>query len=382
MYQRSFEQTLLAAIDGIHAAATGDITWSSALEGVCDFVGARAADLNMFNARTLEYLAFHPARADPFVLRYIADYMSDVLHENPRIARIYLPMSEGKIVADSDIWTPGELRSMPFFADFLQPWGTYDSLNTWVRRTDDGSPWIALAVHFRKEDCPPQAEERRRLGMLLPHIRRACSVEERLGQALRTTIELQEALEHVREAVMLLNENGRVVGANRAATDLLQIERGISLARDETLHLGSSANQGALMAALRRCRAPEAVLDTPDAAPSSQIVVTRFDAAPLALTVQPLPSARRYRSCAVAALFVRVPEAAAAHEVQSLREAYGLTPAELQLVRGLVNGSSLKELAILNGISYETARTYLRRVFDKTGTNRQAALVGLVRNFC
>ena len=160
-YRQDFEQALLAAIDGIHAAAIGDTTWSAALERVCDFVGARAADLNMLDSRTLEYRAFHPARADPFVLRYIADYMSDVAHENPRAKRIYLPMSEGQIIADSDIWMPSELRRMPFFADFLQPWGTHDSLNTWVRRTNDGTPWIALALHFSKQDCPPQAEERR-----------------------------------------------------------------------------------------------------------------------------------------------------------------------------------------------------------------------------
>ena len=98
-YRQDFEQALLAAIDGIHAAAIGDTTWSVALERVCDFVAARAVDLNLLDSRTLE---------------------------NPRAKRIYLPMSEGQIIADSDIWMPSELRRMPFFADFLQPWGTHD----------------------------------------------------------------------------------------------------------------------------------------------------------------------------------------------------------------------------------------------------------------
>lgn len=379
-YRQDFEQALLAAIDGIHAAAIGDTSWSAALERVCDFVGARAADLNMLDSRTLEYRAFHPARADPFVLRYIADYMSDVRHENPRAKRIYLPMSEGQIIADSDIWMPSELRRMPFFADFLQPWGTHDSLNTWVRRTNDGAPWIALALHFSKQDCPPQAEERRRLGLLLPHIRRACGIEEKLGQALQTTVELQEALEHVREAVLLLDANARLVRANRAGTALLRKEQGIYLTRDGTLRVGGSGNQDLLLAALRRSRVPETVLDTSDAAPSKQIVVARPEAAPLVLTVQPLPSARHYSSGVTAALLVNVPEADTRNDLQWLSDFYGLTSAELQLVRGLANGDSLKSLAAWQGVSYETVRTHLRRVFDKTGTNRQAALVGLVRN--
>jgi DNA-binding CsgD family transcriptional regulator/PAS domain-containing protein len=289
-------------------------------------------------------------------------------------------MAEGRIIADSDVWSSGELRGIPFFADFLQPWGTYDSLNTWVRRTDDGAPWIALAVHFRKEKCPPQTEERRRLGMLLPHIRRACGVEERLGQALQAEAGLQGALDHVREAVMLLDERGKVVHANRRALNLLREEPGICMARDETLHLRNRESQDALLAALHRCWSPESILDMQDAAPSKQIVVTRVGAKPLVLTVQPLPRVHRYYSGATVALLIQAPHDSSVHELRSLREAYGLTPAELELVCGLVNGGSLKELAARQGISYETMRTHLRRIFSKTGTSRQAALVNLVRS--
>ncbi|MNL57206.1 Bacterial regulatory protein, luxR family [compost metagenome] len=83
-----------------------------------------------------------------------------------------------------------------------------------------------------------------------------------------------------------------------------------------------------------------------------------------------------------AALLVKVPEADARTDLQWLSDFYGLTSAELQLVRGLANGDSLKNLAAWQGVSYETVRTHLRRVFDKTGTNRQVALVELVRNAC
>lgn len=204
MPRRNSEQRLLSAINCIYATTTGEVSWSVALESVCDFIGARAADLNVGKPITMEYLAFHPARVDPFVLQYMADYMADVKNENPRVHRIYQPMAEGCIVADSDIWTPQEQARMSFFADFLQPWGTHDSLNTWVRRGTDGLPWIALAIHFSKAKCPPQAEERRRLGLLLPHIRRAFGVEEQLEGAIQSKHGLQEMLDHTREAALLL----------------------------------------------------------------------------------------------------------------------------------------------------------------------------------
>ncbi len=57
---------------------------------------------------------------------------------------------------------------------------------------------------------------------------------------------------------------------------------------------------------------------------------------------------------------------------------YGLTPAEARLVRGLADGRRLDQLAEAFGISKETARTQLRHIYAKTGTNRQAELVCLV----
>lgn len=375
---KNFEQSLLSAIDGIHAAAIGDTTWSVALEEVCEFVGARAADLNMVDARTQDYIAFHPARIDPFVLRYIADYMSDVSHENPRSERIYLPMPEGKIIADSEVWTPREMREMPFFADFLQPWGTHDSLNTWVRRRDDGTPWVALAMHFSKEDCPPQAEERRRLGMLLPHLRRACGVEDRLRRSQQTASDLRETLAHVPDPILLVDERAKVFHANQAATSLLREENGIRLTREETVQLQGSRNQDDLLAALARHRAHATTVSGTQ--PARQIVIERAEAAPLAITVQLLPSARRHASGAVAALFINTQKLVATQDLQMLRDAYGLTPAELLLVTGLMNGGSLKAVAGRQGTSYETVRTHLRRVFEKTGTNRQAALVSFVHS--
>ncbi len=375
-----YEHQLLNAIDCIHAAGSGDMAWSLALESVCDFVGARAADLNKFDPDTLDYVGFHPAHVDPFVLRYISDFMGDPLNENPRLTQLYMPMAQGTIMADSDFWTPRQLNAMPFFADFLQPWGTFDSLNTWVRRGADGSPWVALAVHFKKEDCPPQAEERRRLAVLLPHIRRACGTEERLGTALQSHSQLQSALDQVADAVILLSASGHVVSANRAAHAVIREGDGISVTLGNLLRLGDSAANNALEAALFRCRSPATILSADDDTPIDRIVVQRRGKAPIVIRVQPLPLVQRHRSSAVAVLFVHRPAPVDSDQLWSVCASFGLTSAEAKLVRALADGHSLKQIADHQGRSYETLRCHLRRVFEKTGTNRQGALLHLVRS--
>ena len=40
------DKKLLSVVDQIYAAASGDLGWNKALEGVCDALGAQAADLS------------------------------------------------------------------------------------------------------------------------------------------------------------------------------------------------------------------------------------------------------------------------------------------------------------------------------------------------
>jgi DNA-binding CsgD family transcriptional regulator len=52
-----------------------------------------------------------------------------------------------------------------------------------------------------------------------------------------------------------------------------------------------------------------------------------------------------------------------------------LSPAEAGLAARLVSGMSLRQAAAAIGISDNTARSHLKRVFAKTGARRQAELV-------
>lgn len=54
---------------------------------------------------------------------------------------------------------------------------------------------------------------------------------------------------------------------------------------------------------------------------------------------------------------------------------YGLSPAQKQLAGHVAQGLSLPDIARAMGITANTARTHLNRVFEKTGVHNQAALV-------
>ena len=67
-------------------------------------------------------------------------------------------------------------------------------------------------------------------------------------------------------------------------------------------------------------------------------------------------------------------------DIANLVEQYGLTPAEARMLSSIVVGKGLASAARELGIARSTAQTHLDRIFQKTGTNRQAELVGLAKS--
>ena len=61
--------------------------------------------------------------------------------------------------------------------------------------------------------------------------------------------------------------------------------------------------------------------------------------------------------------------------IDLLQRHFDLTPAEARLALHLVAGETLRSAEAKLGITYETARTHLKNIFNKTGTSRQAELV-------
>ena len=62
----------------------------------------------------------------------------------------------------------------------------------------------------------------------------------------------------------------------------------------------------------------------------------------------------------------------------TVQEAFGLTPAEVDIVRGITLGLPVKDIAGARGRSAETVRTQLRSILQKTETHSQSELVRVV----
>lgn len=64
-----------------------------------------------------------------------------------------------------------------------------------------------------------------------------------------------------------------------------------------------------------------------------------------------------------------------ARRIANAREVFNLSPAQARLARLIVDGQDLAAASDLLGVSVNTLRTQLQRIFDKTGVRSQSALV-------
>jgi DNA-binding CsgD family transcriptional regulator len=63
---------------------------------------------------------------------------------------------------------------------------------------------------------------------------------------------------------------------------------------------------------------------------------------------------------------------------KALVTGFGLTSSEARLAKRLASGESLKEAADGEGVTFETARSRLKVIFNKLNVHRQAELVRLL----
>ena len=118
-------------------------------------------------------------------------------------------------------------------------------------------------------------------------------------------------------------------------------------------------------------------------AENAQVLIQRTDGQP-PLTARAIAVARRLGPFAPdppASVILTVEGFEAEGEAVEalLRRRFGLSPAQGRVAASLRSGKTLQEAARELGISYDTVRSHLKALFEKTGTRRQVELVMLLR---
>ena len=108
------------------------------------------------------------------------------------------------------------------------------------------------------------------------------------------------------------------------------------------------------------------------------VVLRRAQGQPLLACAVPLERAGRERGGLKGIVLLIDPDRDRKPSASTLRQMFGLTPAEARLAAGLAAGLDLPEIARRHRVAVATLRVQLKSVFAKTLTKRQAELVALL----
>jgi DNA-binding CsgD family transcriptional regulator len=329
------------------------------------FVGLIAQDLRKRDGSIHENYGLEPYWMKLYAERY--DKLN-VWFENMRlIARPGCVLTGEQGIRDA------ELEKTEFYCDYLRPQNLFYSFGGVLTLADSVFSYIAFGRSHQAG--PASKEELFAVHELIPHLQTALRLHRHIAGLDAQLAYSSAALDFLPQALAVTDAAGKILHMNRRAEALLKLNDGISIAPDG-LRAGSSEQTARLRGFISR--AAGAILGN-GRHPGGVMQIQRAGLRPLRLQIFPLSSSSSagvHRRPAVA-IFIIEPEQDVKLDPVVLGALLDLSPSEARLTAALAAGETIQRFAKETGVSLNTARTLLKRVFSKTGVSRQAELVKL-----
>lgn len=215
---------------------------------------------------------------------------------------------------------------------------------------------------------------------LLPHIHKAYELFHALEKTKGYSAGFEQAMDRINSGLIMFDRRMSPVYKNRKAEEVLAHVRELSISSDKvsaSTPQESVQLRGLISTAITSSENQEKdigimTLQTQDSMHRNLVLI----AIPLHPRVLSLLDGE---TGVFAALMIGVVQNNSEVDPDILHLLYGLTQSEAKLAVCLADGKSLEQCSEVHGISLNTARSYLKIIFQKTGTSRQAELVALVK---
>lgn len=349
-----------AVIERMYSAAGGLNLWDDALAQLTTYCGAKASYIDILS---------EPDRAPSLVGAF--GYAQQQLSRYRTYGYLFDPTTRqilanaGRPISFSDL-LHRQIGGPAFHKEFIASRGT-DQVLAIGLSTDIGTLLVKLSRDATGRPFTSDAADR--LESVAAHVRQAVVIDRSLRRRMESDSFAATIVSRLRAAVVRVDDQMQVTFANQAALRMAGDGAVFSFA-DHRLRFASPQGMDALRNFVRRATANDAdLVDTLVLSDDDQARRVRVWAW----------SSRREGQVEVG--LVLLPEDYDAEVLQALLEAsYGLTPSEVRTAIGVLSHSGLAAVAEHTGVSLETVRFHMKRIFSKTGTRRQSEFVRMIAN--
>jgi DNA-binding CsgD family transcriptional regulator len=359
-------------IGDIYEAILDRSMWNGLLDNVAQFVGAQAGAL-LWKSYRQSADAVYATGIKPLSLEVYKERYANL---DPTTKPLLLH-DVGEVVSTTELVSHSDYVESRFYKEWVKPQGFVDS---WQVSLEKSTTSVHL-IFWRKSKSSTDGDATRdRMRLIVPHLRRAVLISNQVDHDKAEAALLGDTLDGIAAGLFLVDPTGRILHANTSGYALLA--RGVVL----------RAYGGKLVS--HDASAEQELYRVLDAVGGEQ-VAPGADTVAVPLTtrhgehyvayVLPLTSGMRRRAgagyAAAAAVFVQKASLDVPPPQEAIAKLYKLTPMELRVLFAIVQVGGVPEVATMMGSSGSTIRTHLRRLFSKTGTDRQADLVKLVAGY-
>jgi DNA-binding CsgD family transcriptional regulator len=364
-------QQLSVLVAAIYDTALIQSAWSEILAKVSGFIGGSSATFYSQNASSRQAAQYVQWGSDPHYERL---FFEKYYKLNP-LAPATSFVDAGIVFSQSDLIPYEEFEKTRFYKEWVAPQGFVDVIGANLEKSATSAAMFAIrrnATHGRVD-----AECRRKLELVVPHLRRAVLIGNVINNHKMTAAALNDTFMALADAVFLVDPRARIVFTNAAADGLL---------RDGKIVRGLRANLAAVDAKANRLL-QEAIASSGDHGTdvvAKGVAVSVFSPGMERWLAHVLPLTASTRDeasipdAATAAVFIRRASVETPTALETVAKLYKLTAMEVRVLQAVVEIGGAPVTADALGISETTVKTHLRNLFQKTDCRRQADLVKLV----
>jgi DNA-binding NarL/FixJ family response regulator len=372
MSEMTSEADILSRLIGdIYDAALQPTLWPDTIRRAAIFVGGSGAALFSKSPARRTGEVFQEWGVEP---QYKASYFETYIRLDPATIGQFV-FDVGDIYSTADVIPYGEFRETRFYQEWAQPQGWVDTIAATLEKS--ATSFALFGVFRDQQHGLVDAATRHRMGLMVPHLRRAVLIGNVIDLHDEKGAMLADAFDTLAAGVFLVDEHARIVFANAAGQALLG-EATILHGAKGVLTMTDTEAGRAFRDAIQAAAGGDAVMGAKGVAvPLSPQPDRRWLAHILPLT----SGARQHAGiayAAVAAVFVRKAALDTPSPMQTVARLYKLTPSELRVLGAIIEVGGVSAVADALGISEATVKTHLQHLFEKTGLRRQTDLVKLV----
>lgn len=299
-------------------------------------------------------------QSPPFIAQL---YRESLYKEDPLP---YFELAEGRVYALDELLQAGDPAHESYRRNFVEPSGMNVLRMVRVREAGGVNAW--MSVSRRKGEFT--FSEKAQFAALVPLFRSALASLVALERERTKASVAAEAIRRMNYGWMTLDAAGRIIDADPLAEVILGQSAAITRSRSGRLASRNPQVARELAAALRDMTA------NPAARPRA-LVLNRDPW--LDMLLVPAALADGAAGAAPSAIaYVHAESVTSADRCDQLCQIFDLVPCEARLALALSRGMSIAEAAQALGLTIESARTYSKRIYAKTGARGQTDLVRFI----